>query len=190
MSAVLLAGIALSFFFSALTSLILYINETQAYNIMTYLMGSFWSVSWMQAYIMACVMVPGMIALLYYARDLNLMVLGDDTAQTMGVDVEHSKIAILFIMTALASTTVAFCGSIGFVGLLMPHIMRYFVGSNHRRLIPASGLAGAILLIWADILARTLIPPLEIPVGIFTAILGGPFFIYLVIKRKKTGEIT
>ncbi len=188
MSSLLLSGIALSFFFSAATSFILYISEDQAHNILSYLMGSFWGVSWIEVYIMVCVLIPCAIALFYYARDLNLIVFGDETAQTTGVNVEKSKKIILFIMTVLASTSVAFCGSIGFVGLIIPHTIRLIVGSNHRRLIPIATIGGGILLVWADILSRTLITPLEIPVGIFTALLGGPFFVYLVIKRKKRGE--
>ncbi len=186
--ALLLSGIALSFFFSAATSFILFISEDQAHNILSYLMGSFWGVSWIEVYIMFCVLIPCAIALFYYARDLNLIVFGDEIAQTTGVRVEQSKKSILFIMTVLASTSVAFCGSIGFVGLIIPHTMRLIVGSNHRKLIPIAAIGGATLLVWADILSRTLISPLEIPVGIFTALLGGPFFIYLVVKRKKGGE--
>ncbi len=188
MSALLLSGIAISFFFSALTSFLLYISEEQIHYIMYNLMGSFWGVTWIEVYILSCIFVFGIIFLFYYGRDLNLMVFGDETAQTTGVNVEKSKRWILLIMTALTSITVAFCGSIGFVGLIVPHMMRFIFGSNHRALIPTTALAGGILLLWADILARTLIAPLEIPVGIFTALLGGPFFVYLVLKRKKEGD--
>ncbi len=188
MSALLLSGIAISFFFSALTSFILYISEEQIHYIMYSIMGSFWGVTWIEVYILFWMFVGGLVALIYYGRDLNLMVFGDETAQTTGVNVERSKRWILLIMTALTSISVAFCGSIGFVGLIVPHMMRFVVGSNHRKLIPATSIAGAILLLWADVLARTLIAPLEIPVGIFTSLLGGPFFVYLVLKRKKEGD--
>jgi len=188
MSALLLSGIAISFFFSALTSFLLYTSEEQIHYIMYNLMGSFWGVTWTEVYILFSIFVFGIISLFYLGRDLNLMVFGDETAQTTGVNVERSKKWILLIMTVLTSVTVAFCGSIGFVGLIIPHLMRFIVGSNHRALIPATGIAGGILLLWADVLARTLIAPLEIPVGIFTALLGGPFFVYLVLKRKKEGE--
>ncbi|OGN89944.1 MAG: hypothetical protein A2Y88_10895 [Chloroflexi bacterium RBG_13_48_10] len=188
LSALLLSGIALSFFFSAATSFILYLSEDQTHNILSYLMGSFWGVSWIEVYIMFCVLIPSTIALFYYARDLNLIVFGDETAQTTGVKVEQSKKIILFIMTILASTSVAFCGSIGFVGLIIPHTMRLIVGSDHRKLIPIAAIGGGILLVWADVISRSLISPLEIPVGIFIALLGGPFFVYLVVKRKKGGN--
>ena len=107
----------------------------------------------------------------------------------MGVNVKQSKRVIVIAMTVLTSTAVAFCGSIGFVGLIIPHAMRYVVGSDNRKLIPISAIAGGLLMVWADVLARTISAPLEIPVGIFTSIMGGPFFMYLVIRRKKAGKI-
>lgn len=188
-TALLLAGIAISFFFSAFTSLILYFSEDKAHYILSYLMGSLWGVTWMEFYIVLIIMIPGTIALFFYGRDLNVIVFGDETAQSMGVNVEQSKKMILFLMTLLTSTTVAFCGSIGFIGLVIPHTMRLLVGSDNRKLIPYSALAGGLLLLWADVLARTLISPLDIPVGIFTALMGGPFFLYLIVQKKKTGEL-
>ncbi len=188
MTAILLSGIAISYFFSVLTSLFLYFSEEKAHFILSYLMGSFWGATWIDLLILFEVMVFGVAILLFYGRDLNIMAFGDDDAQSMGVNVEQSKKILLILMTLLTSTAVAFCGSIAFVGLIIPHSMRFLVGSDNRKLIPLSAVAGGILLVWADILARTLIPPLEIPVGVFTALMGGPFFIYLVVKKKRTGE--
>ncbi len=189
MTVLLLAGIAFSFFFSAFTSFILYFSEEKVHYILSYLMGSFWGTSWVDLYIVFIVMVPGTIILYFYGRDLNIMVFGDDNAQSIGVNVEQSKRIILIIMTLLTSTAVAFCGSIGFVGLIIPHFMRLLVGSDNRKLIPYSAVGGGLLLLWADVLARNLISPLEIPVGIFTALLGGPFFVYLIVQKKKSGEL-
>ncbi|MFX1392557.1 MAG: FecCD family ABC transporter permease [Promethearchaeota archaeon] len=188
-NSLLLAGLAISFFFSALTSFILYYSEDKSHLILSYLMGSFWGATWLEFYVILAVMVPGTILLYFYARDLNLMVFGDDSAQTMGVNIEQSKKMILFLMVILSSTAVAFCGTIGFVGLIIPHIIRLIAGSDNRRLIPLSALAGGLLLLWADVLARILVSPREMPVGIFTALMGGPFFIYLIIKKKKMGEL-
>ncbi|MHA1723781.1 MAG: FecCD family ABC transporter permease [Promethearchaeota archaeon] len=185
MSALLLSGIAISFFFSALTSFILYFSESKAHFILSYLMGSFWGISWNEVCITLITMIPCTIALFFHAKDLNVMVFGDEVAQTIGVNVERSKKIILLLMTLLTSITVAFCGSIGFVGLIIPHSMRLLTGSDNRKLLPLSGIFGALILVWADLLARTLISPREIPVGIFTALMGGPFFLYLVIKKKK-----
>ncbi len=186
---VLLAGIAISFFFSALTSFILFFSEDKAHNILSYLMGSLWGVSWIEFYIVLIIMCPCSIILFFFARDLNVMAFGDDVAQSIGVNVEHSKKITLLLMTLLTSTAVAFCGSIGFIGLIIPHTVRFFLGSDNRKLIIYSALFGGLLLLWADILARTLISPLEIPVGIFTSLMGGPFFVYLIIQKKKSGEL-
>ncbi len=152
-------------------------------------MGSFWGITWSEFYVTLGVMIPCTILLFFYGRDLNVMIFGDESAQTIGVNVEKSKKVILFLMTFLASTAVAFCGSIGFVGLIIPHSMRLLGGSDNRKLVPLSAISGGLLLLWADVLARTLIVPREIPVGIFTVLMGGPFFIYLVIKKKGTGEL-
>ena len=121
--------------------------------------------------------------------DLNIMLLGDINAQSMGVNIKTTKIVILVCMTLLTAVAVSFCGSIGFVGLIIPNSMRLLVGNNHKKLIPYSAAAGALLLIWADTLARTIIAPMEIPVGVFTSLLGGPFFIFLVMKKKRMGII-
>ncbi len=184
----LLAGLAVSFFFSALTSFILYYSEDKSHFILTYLLGSLRGTTWLEFYVVFAIMVPSTILLFFYGRDLNLMVFGDDIAQSMGVNIEVSKKRILFLMVLLSSTAVAFCGVIGFIGLIIPHSMRLITGNNNRKLIPLSAIAGGLLLLWADILARTLVSPREIPVGIFTALLGGPFFLYLIMKRKKSGE--
>lgn len=188
-SALLLSGIAISFFFSALTSFILFYFETSTHSILSYIMGSFSGIYWQEMYIMFIIMIFGVCLLYFYGNDLNLMVFGDTAAQSMGVNVERSKKIILILTILLTSTAVAFCGSIGFVGLMIPHLMRLAVGSDNRKLIIFSALGGSLLLLWADLLARTLIIPLEIPVGIITSLLGGPFFIYLIIKKKKSGEL-
>jgi iron complex transport system permease protein len=189
MSALLLSGIALSYFFSAFTSFILYFSEEHAHFILTYLMGSFWGTTWSEFFLIFVVLLNGFIIVFFYSRDLNAMVLGDSVAQSLGVNVEFSKRMLLILMTLLTSITVAFCGSIGFVGLVIPHIMRMIVGSDNKKLIIFSALGGGLLLLWSDLVARTVFSPLELPVGILTSLLGGPFFVYLIIKKKKSGEL-
>ena len=185
----LLTGIAISFFFTAFTSFILFFSEEHVHYVLSYIMGRLWGTTWVELYIIVLIMVPGIILLFFYGRDLNVMVFGDDAAQSMGINVEQSKKVILILMTLLTSTAVAFCGSIGFIGLIIPHFMRLLVGSDNRKLIPFSAVGGSLLLVWADACARSLIPPLEIPVGILTSLLGGPFFVYLIIQKKKSGEL-
>lgn len=188
-SALLLAGIAISYFFSAFTSLIIYFSDENVHFILIHLMGGLWGTTWIDLYIVMVTMFPGIAILFLYGKDLNLMVFGDDIAKSMGVNIEQSKRIILVLMTLLTSIAVAFCGTIGFIGLIIPHAMRFLVGSDNRKLIPFSAVGGGLLLLWADVCARSIIPPLELPVGILTSLIGGPFFVYLVIQKKKSGEL-
>ena len=188
-TALLLSGIAVSFVFSALISLFLFLSVNKSYMILSILMGKFWGSSWSELQIIIIISLIPSIILYIYSMDLNIMLLGDINAQSMGVNIKTTKIVILVCMTLLTAVAVSFCGSIGFVGLIIPNSMRLLVGNNHKKLIPYSAAAGALLLIWADTLARTIIAPMEIPVGVFTSLLGGPFFIFLVMKKKRMGII-
>ncbi|MHA1744675.1 MAG: FecCD family ABC transporter permease [Promethearchaeota archaeon] len=184
-STLLLSGIALSYLFSALISLLLFLAENTSHLILSVLMGNFWGIGWDEVYISTLVLLPSGLLLYLYGLDMNLLLMGDDAAKSMGLNVKRSKIVIIFGMTILTATAVAFCGSIGFVGLIVPHITRMIFGSDNGKIIPKSAIIGAILLIWADVMARTLSAPLEIPVSVFTSFMGGPFFIWLVIKQRK-----
>lgn len=190
MTALLLCGIAFSYFFSAFTSFILYFSEEHIHFILSYLMGSLGGTTWMDFFIVLSVMIGGVILLFFYGSDLNVMVFGDEVSQTIGVNIERSKKVILILMTLLTSVTVSFCGSIGFIGLLIPHFIRLLVGSDNRKVIPFSAIGGSILLLWADVFARTIASPLEIPVGILISLIGGSFFVYLIIQKKKSGELS
>jgi len=126
-------------------------------------------------------------ALIYiFARDLNVMLLGEEPAQHLGIEVETLKKIIILSTSLITAAAVSVSGIIGFVGLIIPHIMRILVGPDHRILLPSSALVGGIFLVWADTLARTVIAPTEIPVGIITALFGAPFFIYLLRTRKRS----
>jgi iron complex transport system permease protein len=119
-----------------------------------------------------------------FSRDLNALSLGEENAFHLGINPELSKQVMLAIATLLTSSAVAFAGTIGFVGLIIPHIMRLLIGPDHRFLLPLSAMAGAVFLVWADIAARTVVCPAEMPVGIITAFFGGPFFLYLLKKKE------
>jgi iron complex transport system permease protein len=127
----------------------------------------------------------GIAVIWFYARDLNVLLLGEETAQHTGVEVERVKRIVLTAAALLAAAAVSVSGIIGFVGLIIPHLLRLLVGPDHRRLIPMSVLAGAALVVGADILARSLIPPSEIPIGIITSALGCPFFLFLISRRNE-----
>ena len=184
-SLLLLSGIALSTFFSALISYLMFVAGSNLQELVFWLMCGLWASTWQYVEITFPVVLVGTIILYAYARDLNLMLSGEESAQHLGVAVENLKRVLLVTVSFVVWVAVAFCGIIGFVGLIVPHVVRTFTGPDHKALIPASALFGGILLIWADIIARSAIPGTEVPVGIITALLGAPFFMYLVRSKRK-----
>ncbi len=179
----LLAGIAMGFFFSALTSLLMYISAKSVHYLVFWIMGGFGGRSWDHLITALPFIGFGIPAIYYFSRELNVMQLGEESATHLGANVETVKKLLLVFSSLIAAAAVAVSGVIGFVGLIIPHIARIIVGPDHRVLIPASALLGGIFLVWCDTLARTVISPMELPVGIITSCLGAPFFIYL-LKRK------
>lgn len=153
-------------------------------GIIFWLMGSLSSQEYPMVVIVSLYVIVGTLILLYYARSLNLLVLGEESATQLGLEVERTKKIAFIGASLITGAAVSVSGLIGFVGILIPHLMRMIIGSDHRLLLPAAGLFGSIYLILADTLARTLMAPTEIPVGVITAICGGPFFIYLLRKKK------
>lgn len=184
----LLSGIAVSTFLSAIVSLFIYFSGDKLHRLIYWLMGSFTTAGWNEVIFNLPYILMGFSVILIFARDLNIMLFGEETALHLGVPIEKVKILLLASASLLTAAAVAVSGVIGFVGLVIPHIVRLAAGPDHKLLIPASGMAGAAYLIFADTLARTVIAPTEIPVGVITALFGGPFFIYL-LKRKKHGSI-
>lgn len=182
----LLSGISVSLFFSALITFVQYIaGERQLQEIMFWLMGGLWTSNWSKMAITVPLISSGGIGIVCCSRDLNILLSGEEQARSLGVHVDSVRKTILILVSIVTTGAVAFFGIIGFVGLIIPHIMRIFIGPDHRVLLPASFLGGAIFLLWTDTLARTIIKPSELPVGIITALLGVPFFIFLLRKRKK-----
>jgi iron complex transport system permease protein len=149
------------------------------------MMGGLWASSWDGVIATLPLIVLGTAALSFFNRDLNLMLIGEDDAMDLGVDVEKTKRHILVLSALITAAAVCISGVIGFVGLIVPHIMRILVGPDHRILLPASCLMGAIFLVWTDTLARVIIQPTELPVGLITALFGAPFFVYLLRRRKR-----
>lgn len=177
----LLTGVALSMFLSAMLSFLMYTSGKSLHQIVFWLMGGFWTVSWDQVWV-ALVIPVGCVLIYLFARDINIISLGDDEAVHLGVNVEQLKILLLFASAVLAGIAVSIAGAIGFIGLITPHLMRIMVGPDHRVLIPAAILAGGLILLWADTFTRTF--GNEMPVGIITAFLGAPFFMYLLRRRS------
>lgn len=182
----LLSGIAVGQFMTAILSFLMVIYTKDMTKIIYWTLGSFSGKGWQHLASISIPMILSMFIINFFARDLNIMLLGEESAQNLGVNVEKTKIIILVICSFIISIAVSISGIIGFVGLIIPHIVRIIIGPDHRILIPTSMLVGGIFMIFADTLARTIISPTEIPVGIITALFGGPFFIYLLKKSKKS----
>lgn len=180
----LLIGIALNFLVSALITLMIVMNQKEMHKIYFWTMGSLTHVSWFEIAWLVPVMIACVCILFYYSKYLNIMQIGEETAQTLGINTQRTTYIVLITSSVLISVVVAFCGSIGFIGLIMPHVARLLVGSNNRRLFTYSLFFGAFFLLIADTLARTIAAPAELPVGSITALAGAPYFIYLVLRKR------
>jgi len=196
----ILAGIAMMYIFSALTHLINYFAESEAVKeAYFWMVGSLGRVSWSElTYHVniggASIPLPGpvpvvlvvcIIPLVWKSWDVNVMGAGDETAKSLGVNVERTRILIMVVASLLTAGIVCFTGTIGFIGLVAPHICRMIIGGDNRFLIPASGLFGGAFLLACDLVARTIMAPVILPVGVLTAITGGPFLFFLLIRKKK-----
>jgi iron complex transport system permease protein len=155
----------------------------ELHSITFWLMGDLSGASAKEIYVAAFCLIAGFVLLYAQARKLNLIVQGEDTAQQLGVNVERTKQALLIITSLLTAVAVSLAGIIGFVGIMVPHFMRLVFGSDHRLLLPVAALFGASFLIVADTIARVVLAPAELPVGVITALCGAPYFIFL-LKRK------
>ncbi|HZJ98885.1 MAG TPA: iron chelate uptake ABC transporter family permease subunit [Tissierellaceae bacterium] len=181
----LLAGVAVGQFLTAIMSFTMILSERDMVKITYWTLGSLSGKGWEPVLGIALPSLVCIILISFFARDLNILLTGEESAQSLGVDVEKTKTYILLLGAFITAISVAVSGIIGFVGLIIPHIVRLVIGPDHRILLPAAALTGSIFMIIADTLARTLISPMEIPVGIITALFGGPFFIYLLRSKKK-----
>ncbi|MEG3056974.1 MAG: iron ABC transporter permease [Methanoculleus sp.] len=181
----ILAGIALMYLFSAITSLLQYLGTAaKVQEVVFWMFGSLDKSSWPKLGIVTIFIVTITPILLWRAWDLNALAEGDEVAKSLGVSVERSMAGFMLAASLMTAVIICFTGTIGFIGLVAPHITRMAIGTDHRTLILASGLVGAALLLGADCLARVLIPGAIIPVGIMTAFLGIPFFLYLFMRRR------
>lgn len=185
----ILAGVVVGSFLTAILSFMLTRSYHNLEQVVFWLMGSLSLRSWDYLAFVSPFLLVGMGLLWLLSRELNVMALGEDTAHQLGVSVEKAKIMILFLASLVTSLAVSMAGTIGFVGLVIPHIVRMILGPDHRVLIPISALTGGLFLVWADTIARTILSPTELPVGIITALIGAPFFAYLLRTRKKSMSV-
>ena len=184
----LLSGVAIAAFLGAVVSFLIYFAREDYHQLITWLLGTLAKAEWSHIWILIVPAAFGAFLVTLYGRELNALLLGEETAHNLGADPESLKKIMLATAAFVTAGAVAFTGIIGFVGLIVPHMMRILVGADHRVLVPAATLFGAIFLIWADALSRTLIPAQELPVGIITALCGGPFFLYL-LRKSRTGGL-
>ncbi len=181
----ILSGVIVGFAFSSLQTVFLSLNKDNLTNVMWWLYGSFGNITWENAFL---VLIPALgislIAMLW-AREFNVFMSGEDQARLLGLNVRRFKAIMMVIASVLTSVCVAFVGVIGFVGLIVPHACRMLLGSDHRLIMPASIVLGACLMLFADIIARVVISPLELPVGAITALIGTPVFAYMLVRRGR-----
>lgn len=181
--ALLLVGIAIGSLCSSLTTASLYLAGERLQAIVFWLMGGLWQANWRDAYIMMPLAAGALAALWLLAPSLNVALLGERAAHDLGLNLPRLQRGLLVIIAVTTAVAVSLTGVIGFIGLVVPHLLRLALGADHRRLVPATAAGGALLLLLADMLARTLASPAEIPVGILTAVVGAPVFLWLLSKR-------
>lgn len=188
---VILAGVVMQAFLGSVVSFMAAMSRDAVNEIVFWLMGSLQMKGWSYSAVMFPYVLVGTGILLFYGRALNLFALGERQAAHLGVGVERTKYIVLSVATLITAAAVSVSGIIGFVGLITPHLMRLIVGPDYRLLLPLSALFGGIYVLWADTMARTVLSPTEIPLGVVTAFLGAPFFAYLLRKHKKatTGSL-
>ncbi|TDA64032.1 MAG: iron ABC transporter permease [Clostridia bacterium] len=181
----ILGGVAIGYLFSAGVALLKYVSENEALKeLVVWLMGGLWGATWEAVRLLFPLVLASQAVLLYYAWDVNALLAGEEVAGSLGVNVRRVRLLYLGAASMAAAATVAFTGIIGFVGLVAPHICRLLIGNDYRFLIPCSSLLGAALLLVADTGARTIMAPTEIPVGVITSLIGVPFFLGLLLKRR------
>ena len=181
----LLSGVVVGAVLGSLLMFVVSIAPSEhLHGVVWWLLGSLQAFDWHLVWVVAAVVAAGLAVSILFSRDLNLLSLGEEPAAHLGLDVRRTRNLFLLLASLVTGATVAACGLIGFVGLIVPHMVRLVLGPDHRRLVPASALAGATFLVLADSIARTMIAPREVPIGVVTALVGGPFFLGLLRRRQ------
>ena len=181
----ILSGLAVSYIFSALTNFMVYLSQHNgAESAMFWMLGGLGGARWGRLGVPFIVVILMLIIFMLNARNLNALLLGDESAAAVGVDIVKFRRILFVLSSVLTGVIVAVSGSIGFVGLIVPHAVRLITGADHRRVLPIGALTGAIFLIWADLFSRTVLAPRELPLGIITGFVGAPFFIWLLTRSK------
>ena len=182
-----LAGIGVGYVFTGITSFITLTSDKRelAGQILSWTLGSLARANWFDLTLPSLTLLIVTVYLVLQARSLNALMVGDETAATLGVNVDAFRRQLFTLVALITGVMVAVSGSIGFIGLMVPHMVRFVVRSDHRRVLPISVLVGSIFLIWVDVIARTTFAPIELPVGVITSIVGGPFFLFLMWRTRR-----
>ena len=179
-----LAGVAVSFIIMSCANVLIFLGDPKAtHTVVFWMLGGLGLAQWEQLIYPLTILLVSAVWLLSHSAALNAMTLGDETAATLGIPVARFRLTVFVVGALITGVMVAFSGIIGFVGLMVPHIARMLVGGDYKRVLPASALIGAIFVLWADITARTVMSPEDIPIGIVTGLIGGVFFIWLLSRR-------
>ncbi len=181
----ILAGTIVGFALSSFQTVFLSMNQDNFTNAMWWLFGSFANITWENAWIVFIPAIGLSVISMFWAREFNLFMMGENQAKQLGLNVKLFKRSMMILASVLTAICVAFCGIIGFVGLIIPHACRMALGTDHRLMMPASIVLGAMLMLFADLAARTVLSPMELPVGAITAMIGTPIFAYMLIKRGR-----
>ncbi len=185
-SRLILGGVAIAYCLGGVTSLIVLTADQRelANSVLTWTLGSLAGTRWQELGLPAALLAAGVALLLAQARSLNALLAGEETAATLGVDTTRTRRWLFVLVSMVTGVLVALTGPIGFVGLIVPHVARMLVGSEHRRVLPVAALTGAIFLIWVDVFSRISFAPAEVPVGVITSLLGGPFFVWMLCRKS------
>ena len=185
---IILSGVAINSVLGAYNSLLQLLNSDSLQGVLAFMNGSLSGKSWHQVKILAVYSIIGLILSFFCIRSANTLQLGDEMAKSLGLKVNASRVFLSAVSAFLAAATVSVAGMIGFVGLVVPHIARLLVGSNYKSMLPVSIVLGSVVLLAADTVGRTVVPGMEIPVGIIMSVCGGPFFLYMLRKGSKSGS--
>lgn len=183
--AIVLSGVAVSSFIGAITDTVLTLKPDTAIERIAFLIGGFSGITIDRLSFPACFILFALVIALFLGYDMNILALGDESAKSLGLNVARFRFIFLILAAMLSGSAISFAGLLGFVGLIVPHVSRFLIGYDNRVLLPVSALLGSIFTLLCDLLARVLFAPFEIPVGIIMSFLGGPFFIYLLIKGRR-----
>lgn len=182
-----MAGIAVMYIFNAFTTVIkLFADPESLSSLYQWSVGSINGTRWDDVLVMVPFVIVGTVVIQLLSRQLNVLISGDDSAKTLGIDADRLRTVSILVIALMTAAVVSFTGLIGFVGLVCPHVVRMFIGSDNRYLIPASAAFGIALLLFADLVGRVLIAPTVLPVGVITAFIGGPLFLYLIVKQRRS----